>query len=105
MSAVTIVSLFAASLSMVSFVPQAWTIIRSRSTDGISLRMYVITVIGFVAWLTYGILIGQWPIIGQNIVCLVLSSFILVMKLLPQREKEAVAEALRPAVLQDDPAP
>ncbi len=96
MNAVTVVSLFAATLSMISFVPQAWAVIRSRSTDGISLKMYVITVIGFVAWLVYGVLVGQWAIIVQNIICLCLSSFILVMKLLPQPKKEAVADALTP---------
>ena len=97
LNAVTVVSLFAATLSMVSYVPQAWSIIRSRSTDGISLRMYVITVAGFVAWLAYGILLGQWAIIVQNVICLCLSAFILTMKLLPQRNKEKVAEALDPA--------
>jgi len=90
-SAVTVVSLFAATLSMISFVPQAWAVVRSRNTDGISLRMYVITVAGFIAWLAYGVLLGQWAIIVQNVICLCLSSFILTMKLLPQRKKEAVA--------------
>jgi MtN3 and saliva related transmembrane protein len=94
MSAVTVVSLFAATLSMVSFVPQAWAIIRTRNTDGISLRMYLITVAGFIAWLLYGVLLTQWAIIVQNIICLGLSSFILTMKLLPQRQKEVVSEAL-----------
>ena len=102
MNAVTVVSLFAATLSMVSFVPQAWAVIRSRNTDGISLKMYVITVIGFVAWLVYGVLLGQWAIIVQNVICLCLSSFILVMKLLPQRKKEAVAEALTPEFAEAD---
>ncbi len=96
MNAVTVVSLFAATLSTVSFVPQAWAIIRSRSTDGISLRMYLIMVGGFVAWLAYGVLVRQWAIMVQNVVCLGLSSFILMMKLLPQARKEAVADALTP---------
>ena len=96
MNAVTVVSMFAATLSMVSFVPQAWTVIRSRNTDDISLNMYVITVAGFVAWLSYGILMMQWAIIVQNVICLGLSSFILTMKLLPRRQKEAVADALTP---------
>ena len=93
-STVTIVSLFAATLSMVSFVPQAWTIIRSRNTEGISLRMYLITVAGFLAWLLYGALLMQWAIIVQNVICLGLSSFILTMKLLPQRQKEVVADKI-----------
>ncbi len=96
LNAVTVVSLFAATLSMVSYVPQAWAIIRSRSTDGISLKMYLITVTGFVAWLVYGILLGQWAIIVQNVICLCLSAFILTMKLLPQRDKDKVAAALDP---------
>ena len=93
---VTVVSLFAATLSMISFVPQAWGIIRSRNTDGISLKMYVITVIGFLTWLLYGFLLMQWAIIVQNIICLVLSAFILTMKLLPQKKVEVVADALTP---------
>ncbi|AQS87665.1 hypothetical protein AA101099_2674 [Neoasaia chiangmaiensis NBRC 101099] len=99
--AVTVVSLFAATLSMVSYVPQAWDIIRSRNTDGISVKTYIVTVAGFVAWLTYGALIRQWAIIGQNIICLGLSSFILAMKLLPQQKKEAVAETLTPPFVDD----
>ena len=98
MSAVTVVSLFAATLSMVSFVPQAVTIIRSRNTDGISLRMYLITVAGFVTWMIYGIVLMQWAIIVQNIICLALSAFILMMKLLPQRRKEVVADTIIAAV-------
>ena len=101
-NAVTVVSLFAATLSMVSFVPQAWAIIRSRNTDGISLKTYLITVAGFVAWLAYGVLLGQWAIIVQNVICLCLSSFILAMKLLPQRKKEAVADALTPDLADAD---
>jgi MtN3 and saliva related transmembrane protein len=98
LDAVTVVSLFAATLSMVSYVPQAWGIIRSRDTSGVSLKMYVLTVTGFVTWLVYGLLLMQWAIIVQNVICLGLSSFILTMKLLPQRKKEAVAEALEPVV-------
>lgn len=94
LNAVTVVSLFAASLSMISYVPQAWTIIRTRDTTGVSLRMYLITVAGFVAWLSYGFLQGQWAIIVQNVICLFLSAFILTMKLLPQASKEAVADAI-----------
>ncbi len=96
LNAVTVVSLFAATLSMVSYVPQAWVIIRSRSTEGVSLKMYLITVAGFITWLIYGVLQGQWAIIVQNVICLCLSAFILTMKLLPQRKKEIVAEALDP---------
>jgi MtN3 and saliva related transmembrane protein len=39
---------------------------------------------------------GQWPLIASNSICFLLSAFILLMKLLPQAEKEKVAEALEP---------
>jgi MtN3 and saliva related transmembrane protein len=80
--------------SVTSFAPQAWKVIRTRDTTSISAAMYAVTVVGFALWLTYGWLLGQWPLIITNSVCLLLSGFILVMKLLPRHQKEAVADAL-----------
>jgi MtN3 and saliva related transmembrane protein len=88
-------------LSVVSFAPQAWKIIRSRDTSGISSGMYVLTVSGFAVWLAYGALNGDWPIIISNAICGAFSGFILLMKLLPQHKKEAVADTLTP----QDPKP
>jgi MtN3 and saliva related transmembrane protein len=56
--------------------------------------MYVVTVLGFVSWTTYGVLSKAWPITASNGICLILSVFILTMKLLPQRDKEKVADAI-----------
>jgi MtN3 and saliva related transmembrane protein len=92
----TAVGALATIASTVSFTPQAWKIIKSRRTQDISTRMYVVTVAGFTLWTVYGVLLMQWPLIVTNSVCLMLSGFILVMKLLPQREKEKVAETLDP---------
>jgi MtN3 and saliva related transmembrane protein len=96
MDATTIVGGLATIASTSSFVPQAWKVIRTRDTSAISKRMYVITVIGFSLWLTYGLLLGEWPLILTNGICLGLSAFILVMKLLPPGKKAAVAEVLDP---------
>lgn len=96
MDPATVFGWLATIASTVSFVPQAWKIIKTRETKDISRWMYMVTVAGFACWTTYGALLGQWPIIVTNSICFALSGFILVMKLLPQREKEAVAEALDP---------
>ena len=96
MDTVTIIGSLAAIASMTSFTPQAWKIIKSRNTEGISARMYAVTVTGFALWSTYGIMLHEWPIIVTNTVCLVLSAFILLMTLLPQRKKDAVADMLDP---------
>jgi MtN3 and saliva related transmembrane protein len=82
--------------STASFIPQAVKIIKSRKTTDISAVMYTFTVSGFALWLAYGISLGQWPIIATNAICLVFSAFILLMKLLPPREKAKVADALTP---------
>jgi MtN3 and saliva related transmembrane protein len=93
---VTIIGSLAALCSTTSFAPQAWRIIKTRDTSAISSRMYVITVVGFALWLTYGLMKWEWPLIVTNAICLALSAFILVMKLLPQRKKDEVASALDP---------
>ncbi len=92
MTWVTALGYGAALCSTASFAPQAWKIIKSRETKDISVGMYLLTVVGFTAWTTYGVMLHQWPIVGSNSICLMLSSFILAMKLLPQRTKEAVAD-------------
>jgi MtN3 and saliva related transmembrane protein len=97
MDAATLVGGLATLCSTTSFVPQAWKVIRTRNTESISKRMYVVTVTGFSLWLAYGLLLGQWPLIITNGICLVLSGFILLMKILPRHQKEKVAEALDPA--------
>ncbi len=75
-----LVGFAAAVCSMCSFVPQIIKILRERDATSVALRMYVITVTGFVLWTIYGFLIESWPVIGANIVCLILSAIILSLK-------------------------
>jgi MtN3 and saliva related transmembrane protein len=88
----------AALASTASFVPQAWQIIKSRRTAGLSTGMYLLTVAGFALWTVYGLLLGAWPLILTNSVCLALASFILAMKLMPRQARERVADAIDPSV-------
>ncbi len=87
----------AALASTASFAPQAWKIIKTRETKSISVGMYGLTVLGFLLWLSYGILLWQWPLIFTNGICLCFALFILVMKLLPASRRHAVAGVLDPA--------
>jgi len=91
---VNIVGGIAALLSTISFVPQAVKVIRTRDTGSISTGMYAVTVLGFVLWTAYGAMQPAWPIVASNGICLILSAFILTMKLLPQHGKEKVADAV-----------
>jgi MtN3 and saliva related transmembrane protein len=97
MDAATVIGALATLASTTSFAPQAWKIIRTRDVSAISTRMYAITVTGFALWLTYGLLLGQWPLIVTNGICLLLSAFILLMKLLPRRRRDALVDTLGPS--------
>lgn len=71
----------AATLTTLSFVPQAVKTIRSKDTRGISLGMYVAFTIGIGFWLAYGIALESWPMIVANLVTLLLATTILGLKL------------------------
>jgi len=86
----------AAICSMGSFVPQAWRIIRTRDTKSISPGAYLLTVLAFAFWTVYGLMLDAWPLVASNAFNLLLSTFILVMTILPQRAKDAVADTIAP---------
>lgn len=94
---ISICGTVAALCSVISFVPQAWRIVKSRDTSSISPATYNLTVTGFALWTAYGVGLWQWPLILTNSICLVLSAFILFMTLLPQSKKEAAADAIDPS--------
>lgn len=96
-NAATVVGIIGSLCSMISFAPQAWRIIKTRKTDDLATPTYTLTVIGFAAWTVYGALLGEWPLIVTNSVCLVLSSFILTMKLVSRTSRDAIADKLDPA--------
>jgi MtN3 and saliva related transmembrane protein len=75
----------AATLTTLSFVPQAWLSFRSRDVSGISLGMYSSFTIGIALWLLYGLLLRQWPLIVANSITLLLASAILALKLRDRR--------------------
>ena len=73
------VGFFAAILTTVSFVPQAWLVIRTRRTGGISLLMYSLFVAGVALWFLYGVMVGALPIIVANAITLGLAGTILTL--------------------------
>jgi MtN3 and saliva related transmembrane protein len=71
----------AASLTTLSFVPQAWLTFRTRNVAGISLGMYSVFTVGVALWLGYGIVLGAWPVIVANAVTLALAIVILGLRI------------------------
>jgi MtN3 and saliva related transmembrane protein len=71
----------AALCSTASFVPQVQRLLREKSAEALSLRMYALTVAAFGLWSAYGIMLGSWPLVASNLVCLGLATTILVLTL------------------------
>ena len=65
---------------MLSFIPQIVKMLRERDAEGVSLKMYAVTIFGFVCWATYGLLASAWPVAASNAVCIVLTSTIVVLR-------------------------
>jgi MtN3 and saliva related transmembrane protein len=76
-----LVGTLAATLTTLSFLPQAWLTLRTRDVSGISLSMYTVFTVGVALWLVYGFLLGAWPVIIANAVTLGLAATILTLKL------------------------
>ena len=75
------IGFFGAFCTTIAFLPQALKVWKTKSTKDISLYMFVIFTIGVLSWLVYGIIISDLPIILANAVTLILSLFILILKL------------------------
>jgi len=70
-----------AVLTTVCWLPQAVQVLRDKDTRAISLTTSLSFSIGLVFWLLYGIATTNWPLIGSEIVSIMLTSVILAMKL------------------------
>jgi MtN3 and saliva related transmembrane protein len=81
MNWISLIGTVAAICTTTAYLPQALRAWRTRSTHDVSLKMYVIMVIGTALWLAYGVALTDWPLIGANSVCLVLTGFILALKI------------------------
>lgn len=81
MDGITILGLFAAFFTTVSFLPQAIKTIRTKDTSAISLFMYILFTIGTLLWLAYGFITHNLPVWLANAVTTVLAAIILYYKI------------------------
>jgi MtN3 and saliva related transmembrane protein len=77
---ITVVGTAAALCSMASFAPQALKIQRERDASSVSLPMYIVTVVGFALWISYGLMLHSWPLVVSNLVCMILAAWVLALK-------------------------
>jgi MtN3 and saliva related transmembrane protein len=80
----------AAFCTTVAFVPQAFKVYKTRKTTDISFGMFFLMTAGLISWLAYGLLINSFPIIAANTITLILSVYILIMKIKLDYKKEGL---------------
>jgi len=80
MQSVSLIGILAGILTTLAFLPQVVKTWRTRSADDISVGMLLLFSSGLVLWLIYGIAIVSLPIILANVVTLLLTFAILLMK-------------------------
>lgn len=78
---IEIIGYIAASLTTISFIPQALKVIRTNDVKALSLKMYIILNIGLLLWLIYGLLTMSMPLILANSITLFFTGFILFKKI------------------------
>ena len=68
-------------LTTAAFIPQAYKIIHTRETKGVSLWMHITFAIGVAFWFILGIMLWNWPMMAANAVTFILTVVILIMKI------------------------
>jgi len=71
----------AALCTTAAFIPQVIHTIKTKSTEDISLYMYLIFLIGVFSWFLYGMYIESLPIILANGITFLLALIVLIEKI------------------------
>ncbi|NJN57795.1 MAG: SemiSWEET transporter [Leptolyngbyaceae cyanobacterium SL_5_9] len=88
----TVLGLVAGALTTIAYLPQLIKTWKSKSAEDLSWSMLITLCIGIVLWLIYGTYVHDLPVILANVVTLMLSSIILVLKLRYSRLKKTTVK-------------
>lgn len=89
---ITTLGLIAGTLTTIAYLPQLIKTWRSKSADDLSWSMLITLCIGIILWLVYGVYAHDVPVIFANVVTLILSSIILVLKIRYRRQSDTPLE-------------
>lgn len=81
MDFLTLLGLFAGTLTTLAFVPQVIKTWQSKSAEDFSFGMLITFSLGVFLWLVYGIGKNELPIILPNLATFVLNSIVILLKL------------------------
>lgn len=76
-----VIGYLAATLTTVSFLPQALLTLKTRDTESLSMGMYSLFTAGVLLWLIYGLYLANPAIIIANAITFLLAAIILGFKI------------------------
>tara|TARA_B100000780_G_scaffold99230_2_gene69289 strand:- start:6027 stop:6293 length:267 start_codon:yes stop_codon:yes gene_type:complete len=74
---IEIIGLLAAILTTIAFIPQVYKVVKTNSSEGLSLTTYLIFIVGVTLWLIYGLLKGSISMILGNGITFLLALIII----------------------------
>lgn len=74
---IELIGLLAAILTTIAFIPQVFKVIKTRSSEGLSLTTYLIFITGVSLWLIYGVFKMSFSMIIGNGITVLLSAIII----------------------------
>ena len=81
MTAIDFFSYGAAICMILGYVPQAWTTIRTRDTDGIAMPTFIMMGLGSAFFVVLGFLTDVWALWVTNVITLISSMIICGIKI------------------------
>tara|TARA_B100000767_G_C19778581_1_gene544451 strand:- start:3761 stop:4027 length:267 start_codon:yes stop_codon:yes gene_type:complete len=76
---IEIIGYVAALLTTSSFLPQVIKVWKSKSSEGVSVTMYMVMLTGVILWGIYGFYIGSISVLLANLVAGILQVMILII--------------------------
>ena len=70
---IELIGLLAAVLTTIAFIPQVFKVIKTKSSEGLSLTTYLIFIIGVGLWLIYGLFKSSISMIIGNGITFILA--------------------------------
>lgn len=96
MDYIQIIGLSAAVLTTAANIPQAYKIIKTKSTKDISIMTYSMLIVGFILWVIYGVIREDYPVIIANGISVLICSTVLFLKFMSKESLEKINDKITP---------
>lgn len=95
MDEIKMLGYLAAIFTTAANLPQAYKMIKNRSTESISVVTYLMLTLGNALWLTYGIIKEDFPLIVSNTISTALCIIILILKSISKQKLKTLSDKIK----------